>query len=474
MLFRKSLGFGAPALVSVLSRLISVPIVTYYMGPEDIGEYAVVLGVVSIFLAITSSFSSYVVSHRYLRPGDPGSSNAIFTCIVLELVMAVAGSTIMFLAWPLVAQWSGLEAPLPNGCVFLAAISIPLATLWQSVTSVVVYEGQARSFALSSSLSTIAQVVATSLSLYRGEGLLSLFIGYTAGTAVIAGFALPTVYRHRAGRFSRTVLGDVRKMAWMAMSSNIAEAGLAWSERVMLSRAASLDALGVYYHSQNYRHILLSVTKAVSMAGHRKTVDEARADNNEFAWTKLAWALMFGMLVSAGVGAALVGREIVAFLTHDKFTEAAVLIPLWCVVLLIQQVARPQQYKMMAMGKARRLSLYKLLSTLGGIVSLSVTVPALGMFGAVLSIFLKEVLHRGLIYVYSAGVWGMKFTDRVAVVGSFVIMACTWIAIELAELPWVRVVLWICISSPLAISMLRRGRRLFTEDIASDQVAAAP
>jgi O-antigen/teichoic acid export membrane protein len=474
MLLRKTLGFGAPALANVVIRLISVPIITYYMGPEDIGKYAVVLGFVAIFLAIASSFSSYVVSYRYFKPDDDASSNAVFTCIALELGLAVIGSAAMYSAWPLLARWSGLNAPLPFGCIVLAAISIPLSTLWQSVTSVVVYEGQSRIFALASSLSTLVQVVVTALYLYEGAGLLSLFIGYCAGTAVTAAFALPTIHRHRSGRFSRTVLGDMRQMAWMAVTSNIAEAGLAWLERVILSKVASLDALGIYYHSQNYRHVLLSGTKAVSMAGHRRTVEEARSDDIEFLWTKLAWTLMFSILMSAGVGAALVGREIVAFLTHDKFTKAAALIPLWCIVLLFQQAARPQQYKMMTMGEAKRLSKYKLVSLLVGMATLPLSVPVMGMYGAVLSILLKESLNRGLIYIYSANKWGMKFSDHAAVIAALIIIACSCVSAALVELIWLRISLWICISSLVIWNILRTGRRLFSTEVDCDRVTAAP
>lgn len=447
-----------PSIVSVAARLVSVPITTYYLGPKDFGEFAVVLGFVGLFLAVTSSFSSYVVSHRYCHAGDPGSASAVFTCIVVEMALAIAGSIALVLLWPSFGSWAGVTQPLPAGCIFFAAVAIPISTLWQSVVTVVIYEGHARTFALSNSLSAVVQVAATTLALYFGLGLLGLFIGYAAGAAVTAAFALPTALRLRHAGICRTALGDLRGMAWLAVGSNFAEAALASIERVALSRFASLEVLGIYYHSLNYRHVLLSVIKAVSLAGHRRTIDEARNDSSAFAWTQQAWALMFGVLMVAGVGAAFLGREVVALLTHDKFTAAAPLIPLWCIILISQQMARPQQYKMMADGAANRLSSYKLVSIAIAIGSLAMTIPLMGMYGPVLSLLLKEGIHRRLIYSYAAKNWGMPFSDRPGIVAGAVILASTWTSLMLADQFMARLAVWAVLSAILLAYLLRMAR----------------
>lgn len=464
MSLKKALGFGAPSIVNVASRLISVPITTYYLGPEDFGQFAIVLGFVALFLAITSSFSSYVVSHRYRQASDPESASAVFTCVVVEMAMAVAGAVAMVLIWPSFGPWAGMTTQLPAACISLAAIAIPIATLWQSVAMVVIYEGHARTFAYSYSLSAVVQVVATTLTLYFGLGLLALFIGYTAGVAVTAVFALPTVVRLRRAGLCKSVVGDMRSMAWLAVASNFAEAAFSSIERIALLRLANMEVLGIYYHSLNYRHVLLSVVKAVSLAGHRTTIDEARADSGVFAWTRQAWALMYGVLMVVGVGAAFLGQEIVALLTHDKFTEAAPLIPLWCFVLVVQQAARPQQYKMMASGLANRLSSYKLISIVVGIGSLAITIPFIGMYGPVLSLLLKESIHRSMIYLHAARAWRIPFSDWLGIVACMVISISTWISIKLADEFESRLAIWIILSIVLLAYIMHIVRKMAASD----------
>lgn len=460
MILKKALAFGAPSIVSALSRLLAVPLTTYFLGPEEFGYYAVVLGVVGLCLAVTSSFSLYVVSHRYAA-ADADRANVVLTCVVIELCLALICALALAALWPFIALWFDVPQPLPSGTLALAVVALPLATLWQSVTPVVLYEGRAMLYAFANSLSAIFQLVATALCLYSGWDLLSLFVGYTIGTVVTGACAVPVIWRHRTGRISGFVFHDVRRMAGIAIVSNLSDSLMTVVERAFLSRYASLNALGLYFHAQNYRNILMTAIKAISMAAHRQTLDEARADAVDFVWTRQAWALMYGLVGIVGVGAALLGREVISFITFDKFTDAAVLVPLLCILLLVQQVARPQQYKMMAMGEGTTLSRYKLIATLAATISLVLTVPVFGIFGPIASAMLKELLHRGCIYAYAARRWNIRYPEHTALAVSAILLACTALSVVLVDRLLVRIALWSIVSALLIAYFMGVARRVF-------------
>ena len=271
------------------------------------------------------------------------------------------------------------------------ALAIPLGIPWASLLNVILLEGRSGLFAVSQTLAPIVQLAATAAALWWGLGVTGLCIGYMAGVLVTTACVVPILLAHWRWTLDFNILGDMRRMAGLAIASNAMEAVMAWAERSQLARALDTYSVGIYAHSQNYRAMLMSGCISVTRAVHPATMAEARADPMNFRVTTRTWNILFLILASPASLRPSSAPRLSGFLTHGKFTAAGPLVPLWCMIAVLQHVARPQLYAMLARGHGRGLAAIKLIATAIGTASLLVSVPLLGLFGPVLSVAIKEL-----------------------------------------------------------------------------------
>ena len=424
--------YGFPVFVNLLVRILSVPVTTYFIGPTEFGIFAILLASSAIFTVVATSFSSYVLNQRY-RPGIPNQANVIATCATVEVLLGVVSAGLFLFSWSWFAGASDLAHAVSPVAVGLMAFSIPLGIPWTSLLNVILLDGRAGLFAIGQTLAPIAQLAATTAALWWGLGVTGLCIGYVVGTLVTTACVIPILLAHWSWTLDFNILRDMRRMAGMAIASNAMEAVMAWAERSQLARTLDAYSAGIYAHSQNYRAMLMSCCTAVTRAVHPGTIVEARTDPMNFRATTRTWNILFLILASAGISAALIGTEIIQVLTFGKFTAAGPLVPLWCMIAVMQQAARPQLYAMLARGHGRGLSAIKLIATAIGTASLLVSVPLLGLFGPVLSVAIKEVVHRGLLYASAYWRWQLGFYDWGAVAALLGIAIATYASDLLGE-----------------------------------------
>jgi O-antigen/teichoic acid export membrane protein len=419
MLIARMAGYGVPIVVSTAVRIAAIPIVTFFVGPAEVGTFAVLLATSAIFTVISSSLGGYVLSHRY-RTDDQERHSVVLTCVAVEFVLAVAGAIIFIAAWPIVG--AGNEAPM--AAVFITAASIPAGAPWLTILTVIYIEGRPFRYALCQSLAPVAQLGATATALSAGLGVTGLAIGYFATQCVTLLFAVTLL---SPGKLRMDILANARSLFGLALASNVMEAVMAWAERYSLAHGIDARAAGLYAHSQNYRSVLNSAAGAATRAIYPKTMDEARSEPIDFAATARLWRLLFIGMGACGIAAAFVGPQLVSILTHGKFTAAGPLLPWWCMILILQQSARPQHFALLARGHGKLLSLAKLIATMAGAALAFALTPVFGLFGPVFALIAKEIVHRGALYGMAWRLWRIRFYDTAAVASLLAISAAVWL-----------------------------------------------
>lgn len=419
MMFRRMADYGLPLVIIVLTRVVAMPVTTYFIGPTEVGIFAVLLAFAGIFSFFSSSISGYILNHRY-RANNPKKSDALSTCFYLDASLACIGAILFVLVWPWVERASNLGGQTSSASVLLMALAVPAATPWTTVQTIVLLEGRSGLFALSQSLSPIVQLAATTIGLASGWGVTGLCFGYLAGNLATAIFALRVMNPHWR-KIDLAIFGDVRKLAIPALASNLMEAAMSFLERSILARTLTVATVGLYAHSQNYRGLLATGANLLTRSGYPVVIKEARDDPIDFTFSRRLWDMLFKIIVAAGVTSALLGPEIISFLTHGKFTNAAPLVPLWCMIVVLQQSARAQHFAMVARGRGQNVAIYKLIATALGALSLFVFIPLFGMFGPIAAIGLRETLQRGMLYVGAYRLWRIRFSDTDGIASLFVI-----------------------------------------------------
>ena len=223
MLIARMAGYGLPILVSTAVRIAAIPIVTFFVGPAEVGTFAVLLATSAIFTVVSSSLGSYVLNHRY-RTDDEARHSVVLTCVAVEFALAVAGATVFVIAWPIIGAGDGA----PMAAVLISAASIPAGAPWLTVLTVIYLEGRPVRYALCQSLAPVAQLGATAAALSAGLGVTGLAIGYLAAQCVTLLFAVTLL---SPGELRMDVLADARSLFGLALGSNVMEAVMAWAER---------------------------------------------------------------------------------------------------------------------------------------------------------------------------------------------------------------------------------------------------
>jgi O-antigen/teichoic acid export membrane protein len=189
-------------------------------------------------------------------------------------------------------------------------------------------------------------------------------------------------------------------------------------ERNLLASWAGLSALGLFTHSLAYQSMLAEMVKAVSRAVWPRTLAEARDTQSQFADTRSIWAGIYIGMTGVGIGAALLGKPFVAFLTHDQFTAAYVLLPFWVVAMIVQNMGRPQLGILLSGSGGRSYSQVSLIGNLGWLVALLVLLPYVGLVAAVLAITCQFAVMRVGIWLLARRVRRTSGPDRVALTGA--------------------------------------------------------
>ena len=107
----------------------------------------------------------------------------------------------------------------------------------------------------------------------------------------------------------------------------------------MISGAA---AVGNLNHAKIYGNFSMSVTNAISRALWPVNLHEANEDGGQFFNTGQIWPLVQVVFLLTGVFMALLGGEIIGWLTNGKFYEAWPVSVAFIAAFLIQTAGKPQ------------------------------------------------------------------------------------------------------------------------------------
>jgi hypothetical protein len=147
--------------------------------------------------------------------------------------------------------------------------------------------------------------------------------------------------------------------------------------------------------------MILTATNAISHNTWSRSLAEARAEDARFTTTTSVWTLVHIALTLFGIGSVCFGRDVVAILTNDRLTQAAVMIP-WLVNLsLIGLSGRIQNALVYARGAARAASRVKAILSLTTLASLPFFMNnSFGMGGGLPGLIAVILLEALLFRVY--------------------------------------------------------------------------
>lgn len=420
---RKFSFFLMPPIFQGLLSFVMLPVVTKILNPRDFGVFALLTAFTSLGTTIASMGSGYLLAAYYPVVDFHKRRSLISSILAIGIIILFLFIGIFIILWPMVIDRWEVFAAMPSGGVILAFTAMLLAFPWYIATDVVTLEGRARLYGTIVIGQSIASAVAVTICLYLFKlELLSLFVAATAGSLITL-FGGSVVLKPYLGfSVSKQWIREILKLGPIVSLGNILDNLQIFLERYVLSLFVGLNQLGLYSHSQQYKTLIAMGVKAAARSIWPVTLSEARKENGDFYYTKKVWTVVNVGVIAVGLLFATLGKEIIALLTHDKFTQAYSLVALWTVYILVQNTGKPQAGILFAFNQGKVWS-----KMLIGAISISILiiiplVKVFGLIGALVAMLCQQILFRIGIQLYVRKKWITPFQDEWAIIGTFFIL----------------------------------------------------
>jgi len=411
---RSSMLFVAPTVVRGVVGFAMIPAITYVLTQHDVGVVGLILPVAALGAALATSFTSYLIAAHYQVLDEPDRRGFMCTLLAASLGVCVLTAIVVRLLAPQLEAWVPGFGAAPAGALDLTLIGMVLSLPWMIASEIITLEGRAIIHAWTAIGQTVIGAAVTLTGLYLLElGVMAVFVANLAGALTTLVGAWWMLRRFLWAPPRRRWLGEIRKLGLLPFAGTLAAVVQINLERSLLSNRVGLNQLGLYNHSLNYNSLLAELVKALTRTLWPRTLIEARDGNSVFPTTGAIWGGMYIGLACVGVGAALLGKPMLALLTHDRFTGAYVLLPFWVIVAILQNMGRTHNAILLAAGQGRRHSQLALLSNLAWLLAILALLPWLGMLAGALALAAQFAAMRLGFWYFARRIQPSAGPDRI-------------------------------------------------------------
>lgn len=418
---QRSSRYLTSSVVTAAVSLLTLPLTTRVLGPRDYGVLALTMAIAGAGASLVAPGTSFVISRNWDVSSKDVRTQIVSTLLALGCAVALVwGAVTIGLVVGLRDSVGFLEG-LSLAGLTLTLVGLVLSVFGLIAGEIMALEGRAGFFAVLSIGQAVMTAAATLMALFAFDaGQLALFIGLFAGGLVgfagAAAIVLPYLGRRYEARWQREAT-----RSWVL--SQVVNAAQPLVERALLTRTAGFAELGLYTHSQRYGLIVHSGAKAVSRAVWPVSLEEARELEGEFPVTRLAWSAIHVGITAVGLVLTLLGDVLVAALTNDKFTDAAVFLGPWFVLTLLQFAAKPEYATLYALGASSVAARLSVAVSVVALLAAAILIPPFGTAGAVAAVLLHAVVYRVALHVLARRYRRIPFQDRWAIVGIVFLVA---------------------------------------------------
>ncbi len=416
------LWFLLPTLLQTMVGVgVMVPITTYYLDPADLGTVAILTALAMLATPLASTGDSWVLSTHWHATSESGRKELLFNLLLANLGMKTLWVGIFWLLSPLVLPHLIRDyRPEYQQYFRLALVGLLAGTFWVTFSSLMVIERAPVSHALNESLQWGAGAMTTLLGLSVAKiGVLSLFLAPIAAGLISAVHGLWYVAHKLSPRPSLRWGKEIVRSGMPAIPFSLMDVIANSLDRFVIQRWLDLSTLGIYAHSQSYRGMFVTVTKAYSRTMTPTFLELFAGDpvqpRRQVEETVSLWYLC---VTAGGILVTLFSPEVIHILTHGKFDQAAELVPIWFLLVYAHSMGLPSTQYLLTVRRNVLLSWTSIVISLGTMGLVCIATWQFGVIGATsAAVFGALALHGMRFYLarrldcpygFEAGVlWGV-------------------------------------------------------------------
>lgn len=448
-----------PLLQTVLGVGVMVPLTTYYLDPADIGTVAILTSLATLVTPLASTGDNWVLSTHWHATSDSGRKDLLFTLLLANVGMKVLWIVVFWALSPLVLPHAITDYHPEHQQYFgLALLGVLAGTLWVTLSALMVIERAPVSHAVNESLQWFAGAGTTLVGLTVAHiGVLALFLAPISAGIVSAihglWYAAGKISPHPSLQWGK----DIVRSGMPAIPFSLMDVVANSLDRFVIQRWLDLATLGVYAHSQSYRGMFVTVTKAYSKTMTPTFLELfAGRSSRPLKQVEEMVSLWYLCVTAGGILVTLFSPEAVHLLTHGKFDQAAELVPIWFLLMFAHSTAIPYTQYLLTVRQNVLLSWTSILMSLGTMGLVCLATWQFGVIGATsAAVFGALALHgmRG----YLAHRFGCPYGIESGMIVGVMVMVLVYVVSRQIEIPLpAKAVIGLLVTAVALVQILKR------------------
>jgi O-antigen/teichoic acid export membrane protein len=288
-------------------------------------------------------------------------------------------------------------------------------------------------------------------------GVLALFLAPISAGVVSAVHGLWYAARKMSPRPSLQWGKEIVRSGMPAIPFSLMDVVANSLDRFVIQRWLDLATLGVYAHSQSYRGMFVTVTKAYSKTMTPTFLELFTGQSaRTLRQVEQMVSLWYLCVTAGGILVILFSPEVIHLLTHGKFDQAAQLVPIWFLLMFAHSTAIPYTQYLLTVRKNVLLSWTSILMSAGTMGLVCLATWQFGVIGATsAAVFGALALHgmRGVL----ARRFGCPYGIEPGMIWGISVMLLVYVVSRLIDIPLpVKVVVGILVTGVALMQILKR------------------
>ncbi len=448
-----------PLLQTVLGVGVMVPLTTYYLDPADIGTVAILTSLAMLVTPLASTGDNWVLSTHWHATPVAGRKELLCTLLLANVGMKALWIVLFWWLSPLVLPHAITDYRPEHQQYFgLALFGVLAGASWVTFSSLMVIERAPVSHAVNESLQWLAGAGTTLIGLAVAHlGVLALFLAPISAGVVSAAHGLWYAARKLSPRPSLRWGKEIVRSGMPAIPFSLMDVVANSLDRFVIQRWLDLATLGVYAHSQSYRGMFVTVTKAYSRTMTPTFLElfagNPRQSQRQVEETVSLWYLC---VTAGGILVILFSPEVIHLLTHGKFDQAAQLVPIWFLLMFAHSTAIPYTQYLLTVRKNLLLSWTSILMSAATMGLVCLATWQFGVIGATSAAVFGALALHGMRCLLARR-FGCPYGIEPGMLWGVGVMIVVYVVSRLIDIPLpVKVVIGILVAGIALMQMLKR------------------
>ena len=395
----------SPTLITgVLSLFVIVPITTYYLDLKDFGVVAIITVFSGLIVPLSSIGVAWVLSGNYYKINAEKRGELVFNM----LLSGVALRTFWLIVFAIVGHGFLDKVIKSYEDVFLSFFYLLLVaewfnSIWELVSYVIVLQKKSKIHALLTLTKLLSRLIVLIICLVV-FGLKAISLVYAYLGSALAGFIFSIVYirKYLVIKIRMRWIKEIAKVGIPTIPLKLFEVISNSIGRFFVERWIGLSQLGIYSHSLDYRKMFILAHRAFAQSYSPEVLAVFSGQSTvKIETVRSILRRWFGILAIAGVGIALFSKDVINILTHGKFTQAAPLVSLWFILIVIYAFGVPYTQFLLVNKKNKLIVISQIILGILSWGGIALFVKSFGIVGATTSILLYFFALHFIRKVYS-------------------------------------------------------------------------